>query len=86
MNIVVLKRPDPAASDKGREKAAKDKLNELIKESLYEAFKPLEQEINQYPDHKIIFTNENQLGIVGLPPRIHYQIEYIFTTTQWLKM
>jgi hypothetical protein len=86
MNIVVQKRPDPTAPDKVHEVTVTNQLNIGIKKCLYEALLPLKSEIDKYPDHKIIFTNEDQLGVMGLPPQIVYQIEYIFTTTDWLKL
>ncbi|TWF31732.1 hypothetical protein FHW36_11826 [Chitinophaga polysaccharea] len=86
MNIVVQKRPDPNSDNKAHELKVTNQLNIGIQKCLHEALKPLEQEINKYPDHKIIFTNEDQLGIVGLPPQVVYQIEYIFTKTNWLKL
>lgn len=86
MNIVVLKRPDPSAHDIAHAILVANQLNTVIKQCLCKALSPLELEINKYPDHKIIFTNENQLGITGLPPQLCYQIEYIFTNTKWLNV
>lgn len=86
MEIVVQKRPNPNARDKAREEEMIKQLNAAIQKGLYEALKPLEQEINKYPDHRIVFTNDNQLGIYGLPPQLAYQIEYIFTSTDWLNL